>query len=109
DRGVEALRDAPSLLLHPPCDGVGGSLAELPAVEIDAAHPRRRREGDERRLELGELTAAEAVLVLGEDDDRPSFRRLVRKRRELRHLGELADRHAVDGDELRRLTVAERD
>ena len=78
-------------------------------VQVDAAHARRRREGDERRLVLAELALAQPVALLGEHDDRAPFGRLVGERGELRHLGELALLDAVDRDELGRLAVAERD
>ena len=55
------------------------------------------------------LAAADAVLLLGEDDDRAAFRRFVGERRELRRIGELALRYARQRDELRGLTVAEGD
>ena len=98
-----------ALLLDPPLDRVGRALAELLAVEVDAAHPGRRRERDERRLVLRELAAADVVLLLREHDDRAALGRLVGERGELRDLGELARLDAVDRDELGGLAVAERD
>ena len=52
---------AAALLLDPALDGVGGALAVPVAVHVDAAHPRRRGEGDEGRLVVAELAAAQAV------------------------------------------------
>ena len=82
--------DVAALLLDEALDRVGGALAEPLAVQVDAAHPRRRREGDEGRLVLAELAAAQAVPLLGEHDDRAALGRLVGERGELRGLGELA-------------------
>ena len=94
--------DAAALLLDEALDRVGGALAELLPFDVDAAHPRRRREGDERRLVLAELALAQAEPLLREHDDRAALGRLVGERRELRDLGQLGSRDAVDGDELRR-------
>ena len=39
---------------------------------------------------VGQLAAADAVLLLGQHDDRPALGRLVGQRRELRGVGQLA-------------------
>ena len=88
-------------------DRVGGTLAQAPAVEVDAAHARRGREGDE--LVLAELLLAEPEPLLGEHDDRAALGRLVGERRELRGLREVELLDAADGQELGRLPVAEGD
>ena len=81
---VEPRRHLAALLLDEALDRVGRALPELPAVHVDAAHPRRRGEGDEGRLVLAELAAAQAVALLREHDDRAPLGRLVRERGELR-------------------------
>ncbi len=86
-----------------------GALADGGAIEVDAAHAGLRRERDEMGVHRRHLAAADAVLLLGEDDDRAAFRRFVGERGELRRIGELALRYARQRDELGGLTVAERD
>ena len=66
------------------------ALADRGALDIDAADPRLRRERDEMRVERRHVAAADAVFLLGEDDDRAAFRRLVGQRGELRRIGEVA-------------------
>ena len=75
-------------------DGVGGALADLPPVQVHAAHARLRGEGDERGPELLDLALADPVLLLGEDDDAPALRRLVGEGGELGGVGEIALRDA---------------
>ena len=104
---VEFARRLSAVLCDEALDRVGGTLAEAAAVEIDAAHPRRGREGDE--LVLAELLLAEPEALLGEDDDRASLGRLVGERRELCGLREIELVDAADGQELGRLAIAERD
>ena len=65
--------------------------------------------GTNVRAERVDVALAEAVLLLGEDDDAPALGRLVGERGELRGVGELLDGDAVGRDERRRLAVAERD
>ena len=89
-------------------DRVAGAFAQLPAVEIDAAHPRLRRERYELRVETCHVVLADPVL-LGEHDDRAALRRLVGERGELRDLGELGLGDAGHRDELRGEAVADRD
>ncbi len=96
-----------AVLRDEPLDRVGGTLAQAAAVEVDAAHARRGREGDE--LVLAELLLAQPEALLGEHDDRATFGRLVGERRELRGLGEVELVDTADGQELGRLPVAERD
>ena len=61
------------------------------------------------RFVLGDLTATQAVLLLGQNHDRPALRRLVGQARELSGIGQFAVADAFDGDELDRLPVAQRD
>ena len=78
-------------------------------AQVDAGHPRLRRERDERRLLRRQLPSAQAVLLLRQHDDRSPFRRLVRQRRQLRRVGERRLADARQRNELGRLAVAERD
>ena len=61
------------------------------------------------RAKLGDVAAADAVLLLGEHDDRAPFGRLVGERGELRRVGQLRLGHAAQRPELGRLAVAEGD
>ena len=88
---------------------VGGALADLAAVEIDAGHPRLRRERHEAASLCEQLASANAVLLLGEHDDRSSLGRFVGQRRQLRGVGQLALGDAGQRHELGRLAVAQRD
>src|SRR3989442_547000 len=56
-----------------------------------------------------DVPLADAVLVLGEDDDAATLGRLVGERRQLRGVGEVPVSHARCGVELSRLAVAECD
>ena len=71
-------------------DRVDRALADRRAVDVDAADAGLRRERDELRVQRRHVAAADAVLLLGQDDDRAAFRRLVGQRGELRRVGELA-------------------
>jgi hypothetical protein len=95
--------------LHVGLDRVGGALADLAAVQVDAAHAGLRRERDEGRAHLLHLALADTVLLLGQDHDAATLGRLVRQRRELRGVGERRLRHAVGRHERGGLTVTERD
>ena len=65
--------------------------------------------GDERGMgHLGDGAAPQAIL-LGQDDDAPSLRRLVGQGRQLRRIGQFLRRHAGGGDKFRGLAVAEGD
>ena len=90
-------------------DRVDGALADRRAADVDAAHPGLRGEGHEGRAELGHVAAADAVLLLGQHDDRAALRRLVGERGELRRVGELLLGDAAHRAELGRLAVAEGD
>ena len=107
DDRVELVGDSAPVLGDELLDRVGGALAEAAAVEVDAAHPGRGREGHEGVL--AELLLAQAEPLLGEHDDRAAFGRLVGERRELRDLGQLALLDALEGQQLVRLAVPERD
>jgi hypothetical protein len=58
---------------------------------------------------LAQLPLADAEALLREHDDRAALRGLVRERRELRDLRELALRNTVHGEELGGLAVAHGD
>ena len=97
----------------PPCSSTQRRIASaaplrmLRPSDVDAAHARLRGERDE--LGAVQLAAAEAVALLGEDDDRAPLGRLVGEARELGRVGELLLRDAGSRDEVGRLPVAERD
>ena len=109
DLRLELAPDRPSLLRDELNDGVGRPLPDPPAVEIDAAHPGLRGEGDELRAELLDRALAQSVLLLGEDHDAAPFRSLVGQRRELSRVGQLALLDPGRRHEPGRLAVAERD
>ena len=90
DRAADVGGDGAAELPDVGLDRVGGALADLAAVQVHAAHPRLRGEGDERRAELLDLALADAVLLLGEDDDAAALGRLVGERGELGGVGEIA-------------------
>ena len=90
-------------------DRVAGSLANHPAVEVDATHPSLRSEGDELRAERLHVAAADAVPFLGQHDDRPAFRGFVGEARQLGGIGEIPLTHARRRQEVGRLPVAECD
>ncbi len=60
-------------------------------------------------FDLRNVTAANAVFLLGQNHDGTSFRRFVRERRELRRIRQLLLADPARGFELGRLPVAERD
>ena len=109
DLAAQLRRQRVAVLLNKSLDGVDGALADRAAVEVDARHAGVRRERHERRLVRGELASAQAVLLLGEHDDRAALRRLVGQRRELRGVGERRVADARRRTELGRLPVAQRD
>ena len=80
-----------------------------PPCEIDPAHARLGGEGDELRAERIEIAAANAVLLLGEDDDGTALGGLIRQRGKLGCIGEFFHADAGCGNEARSQTVAERD
>ncbi len=88
---------------------LGRALPDFAAVEVDSGHPCLRRERNEPRVPVGELSAADAVLVFGQHDDRSSFRRFVRERRQLGRVRQLTLGDAGQRHELGRLPVPERD
>ena len=107
DDGIQLRRHRATAVLDPPPDGVGCTLANRVAVEVDSAHPRLSGERDERSFADCPLT--QSVPLLREHHDRAPFWRLVRETRELSCVRELALVHAGERQELRRLPVAEGD
>ena len=79
DDAAELQRHAAAQSLHVSGDRVGGALADLAAVQVDATHPRLGRERHERGAELLDLALANLVLLLGQDDDAAPFGGLVRQ------------------------------
>ena len=90
-------------------DRIDGALADPRAADLDAAHAALRGEWDEIGAQLGQIAAAHTVLFLGEHDDGTALGGLVRKRCELRSIGQFLLGHAAHRLELGRLPVAERD
>ena len=90
-------------------DRVDRALAHPGIADLDAAHPRLCGERNEGRLHLGEVAAANAVLLLGEHDDRAALWRLVGERGELGGVGQLLLGDAAERPEFGGLPVAERD
>ena len=101
--------------MRPPCSLTNVTIAsvapfaQLAAFDVDAAHLRVGGERDELRVVRGDVAAAQAVLLLGEHDDRAAFRRFVGQARELRGIGHLAFGDAGRRQELHGLAAAERD
>ncbi len=58
-------------------DRFGRAFADLASVEIAATHAGFRAERNELRADLRHVATAEPVFLLGENDDRSAFRRLV--------------------------------
>ena len=85
---LEIGRDFAAALDDELADRVGGALAKLAAFEVDAAHSRVGREGNERRFVFRNVPAAKAVFLLGEDHDRAALRRLVGQAGQLRGIGQ---------------------
>src|SRR4029450_8104494 len=100
---------APAWLLDPGNDGVGGPLADLPAVEVRPRHPGLGGEGDEPGALLQQLPAAQAVALLGQDHDRAALGGLVGQRGELGGVDQLGHVHPGQGEQLGGLTGAEGD
>jgi len=103
-----------ALLPDPRQHGVAGALSHLITLGVDAAHPSRRAEGDEGYVAMAfVLTAhfagANSELGLGQHDDAPPLGRLVGERCKLCAIGEQLGRDAGHRQELRCLSVAERD
>src|SRR5205814_3554775 len=89
-------------------DRIDRTLADRGAVDIDAADAREGREGNELRVQRRHLTAANAILLLGQHHDRATFRRLVTERGELARIGQLTFADAAYRQEFVRLAIADR-
>src|SRR4030095_16165703 len=61
-RGTDLVGDGSAQTPHMRLDRVGGALAHLAPVQVDAAHPSLRGEGDEGGPHLLELALAATVL-----------------------------------------------
>jgi hypothetical protein len=111
DDGADLLGRVTAVLTNPLHHRRGRTLTDLPApVEVDTGHPGLRRELDEVGAgQLAGLPLTQPVLTLGEHDDGTSLGGLVRQARELCGAGDVGERDTVDGMELRRLSVAQRD
>src|SRR5262245_9296700 len=81
----------------------------LPSVQIDSAHSRLGAELHKLCPHGLDVTLAQAVLLLGQHHDAPSFRGLVGQRGELGGVGERGLAHAVGGKEGGGLPVAQGD
>ena len=101
--------DVAALLLDEALDRVGRALAQPLAVVVDAAHPRRRREGDERRARRrARARAGRTRSFASTTIERPSGVSSASDE-SCAASASSGSRDAVDGDELGRLAVAERD
>ncbi len=107
--GVDLRVDGAAGLFNVPHDGVAGALADLAAVEINAAHSCLGRERHKRRAEAGDVAGPEAVPLLGQHHDRAALGCLVGEARQLCRIGKIPFRDAGRGQKRRRLPVAERD
>ena len=74
---LEVARDLAAPFHDERDDRVGGALSELATLEVDSAHPRVRRERNERRLMLRDVPAAKTVFFFREDHNGSTFGRLV--------------------------------
>ncbi len=83
-----------SLHNDPGADGVDRALAQLAAMMGDAAHPRLRRERNDRELAGFERWGCDSEGALDQRDDALSLGSLVTKRRQQRGFGELLRRDA---------------
>ena len=77
-------------------DGVGRSLAQAAAVNIDATHARVGGKGDEVSLVLRNVAAAQVVCLLGEHDYGAALRGFVRQTGELRRIRQLCAADSFD-------------
>ena len=88
-------------------DRSGRALAHTAAVDVDAAHPGLRREGDPHGVQERALVAGpQPVHVLAQHDDRAALGRLVRQAAQLRGVRQLLDADPRRRDELDGLPVA---
>ncbi len=84
-------------------------FADHPILNVDAAHPCLRGEGDKGGVEALHIAFAQVKTLLGEDHNAAAFRGFIRQRRELCGIGQRFFIHAVRRQEVRRLAVAEGD
>src|SRR5262249_51701665 len=84
-------------------------LAYPGAVDLHPAHAALRGERDEVDTQLAEIAAADAVSLLGENDDGTALRGLVRQRCQLSGIGQLLFSDPTQRVEFGGLPVAERD
>src|SRR5262249_59522903 len=87
DDAVGLRGNRPALLGHPSADGLGRSLADPPAVDVQAGHAGLGGERDED-MPVAELALTDAEAFLGLHDDGAPLRRLVGQRRQLRGAGQ---------------------
>ena len=90
-------------------DRIDRPLAHPRAADFHPAHAALGGERNEVAAQFGEVTAANAVFLLGQHHDRTALRGFVGERRQLRRVRQFLLSHAGDRLELRRLPVAERD
>src|SRR5215469_7143727 len=96
-------------LCHVIRDCICGSLADLEPIQVHPGHTGLSTEGYKLDLMRAQLSSTQSIFLFGEHYNRTPFRSFIRKRRELRGIGELLLSHAWSRDETRRLTIAERD
>ena len=97
------------MLLHELRDGLGGALAQMAAVEIDAAHARVGRERNEGGFVMRHFAAAQSVFVFRQHHDGAAFRSFVGQARKLRGIGQIDLGDAFDGQKFHRLAIADGD
>src|SRR5262249_17070102 len=81
-------------------DGVGGALAELASLEIDAAHSRVRRKRNECSLTFRNVPPPQAVLLFSQNYDGSALRCLVRKTGQLGGVRQVEAGNAFHWEEL---------
>jgi hypothetical protein len=81
DSGAHVRREMAALRLDVGADGVRRAFANLPVLQIDAAHPGLGRKVNEGRAEGVDVALAQVELLFGEHHDGTAFRRFVGQRR----------------------------
>ncbi len=109
DDHARGIRERPPLVVDVLLDRVGRSLADLVAIQVDAAHPRLRAERNEPRPQPSDVDLAQPELRLRQDDDAPPFGGFVGERGELRRLGDTLGVDPVDGEKRHGLAVPQGD
>ena len=75
------------MLRHIVADRVFRALADLPALQIDAAHPGLGAKLNKGGAQGRDITFANTEFLLGQNHDAAAFRRFVGQRSQLRGIG----------------------